>query len=332
MNDHVNAGKAKVDAELAEWLLVHDRGLTAPEVEAFDAWLYRSPAHGLAWTEAASLWQSFDHAADDEALAKLLDAARSAKPATRSNYSRPRFFVGGGVLIAAAALAWVSGAPRPAPMNAPQAVARQVYSTGLQRARFRLSDATQLTLDAGSELSFSSDAKLRLATLVRGRAYLNVGHDARPFSLRAGGTTITDKGTSFGVASESGVLSVTLVSGKVAILDPATGTGAISLVPGQQFKRVGAAQGAVSAVNVDAVLSWRSGFVEFDRVPLSMAIMQMNRYAAVPVRIGDAKVGGFLVSGRFELRDPRRFASLLALTYPVRLEADAHGRPTLRSN
>lgn len=322
--------QARIDDELADWLVAHDRGLSESEQAAFDTWLRVSPAHELAWAEAATLWESFDEAGQDETLSDMLDEARNASP-DRPWIQRHGLAVatGGGLLAAAAAALLFLGPVRaPAPLAPPALESR--FATRDHAETFRLADGTRLELDAGSALTFASGPAERTARLEQGRAFLDVHHDAaRPFRVEAAGATITDVGTAFGVSADGHGLTVSLASGKVAIADPASGNDPVSLSPGQQFRRIGDRPGIITKVDPASALAWREGYLEFDRTPLTQAIADMNRYTDKPITITDPKIGALLVSGRFKTGDPARFARLLALTYPVMLSKDHAGHPTL---
>jgi len=330
--DRPPSNAASAEDELADWLIAHDRGLTQGEALAFDRWLAASPAHALAWAEVAPMWESFDHADRNAQLGTMLDEARTARALSVGRAMRRRGAIAGaGVGLSALALAWIVAMPRQPKPDPDAVIAEQTFATDHRPASYRLADGTQVTLDAGSTLSFVERGHDRMASLTEGRAFLTVRHDpARPFRVTAGGASITDIGTRFGIASERGALVVTLVSGKVAIADPATGDALVTLAPGQQFRRVGNKPGAVAPVDPETALSWREGYLEFDRTPVAVAIAEMNRYTANPLRIGDPEVGRILVSGRFKSDDPERFVRVLAFTEPVQLEIDDQGRQTIR--
>lgn len=330
MSDRLQPVDSTLDDELTDWIIAHDRGLTGQEQVAFDRWLQTSAAHGRAWSEAAALWEAFDHPGNDDRLADMLDEARQAGPRTsRFHYWRPVAI--GGSLVLTAVLAWISVMPRhDAPFATQPPQARQ-YTAQYQAASFTLADGTHLTLDAGSSVSFASLSGARTATLKSGRAYIEVSHDPRrPFRVLAGGATITDVGTQFGIAANDHGLTVTLVEGRVRIDDPATGPKSVDLTPGQQFTRTQNAPGTVAAVDPHDALSWRQGYLSFDRVHLPDAIAEMNRYSRSPIIVGDHELSGFLVSGRFKAGDPQRFAEILTLTYPVKTVTDAQGRTIIR--
>jgi len=51
--------RAALDAAAADWLIVHDSGLTAAEQREFDQWL-ALPGHAEVWAEAQGAWTRLD--------------------------------------------------------------------------------------------------------------------------------------------------------------------------------------------------------------------------------------------------------------------------------
>lgn len=84
-----------------------------------------------------------------------------------------------------------------------------------------LSDGTKIYLNAESEINYASafSDSLRLVSL-KGEAFFEVQKEERPFVVEIGQTKVRVLGTSFNVnQSNTGTLTVALVSGKVSIND-----------------------------------------------------------------------------------------------------------------
>src|ERR1044071_5694774 len=56
----------------ADWVLRHDRGLSAREQDGFSAWLAASPAHRSAWAEMRWGWGELDRLAGLHSAVKAL--------------------------------------------------------------------------------------------------------------------------------------------------------------------------------------------------------------------------------------------------------------------
>jgi len=116
---------------------------------------------------------------------------------------------------------------------------------------------------------------------------------------------------------------VTLVRGRVALAQEDARADAI-LGPGQQFRDV---LGVTSVRDVDAAaeVSWRTGVLDFDNIPLSEAVARFNRSAINTIVLADPSLGELRVSGVFRADDPMGFARALAPAYPVRVEPQSSG-------
>ena len=61
--------------------------------------------------------------------------------------------------------------------------------------------------------------------------------------------------------------------------------------------------------------SWLEGRIEFDDVTLEEAVAEFNRYSSSQIRIADAAIGGFRISGAFDTNERNAFLTTVqALT------------------
>jgi transmembrane sensor len=137
---------------------------------------------------------------------------------------------------------------------------------------------------------------------LEGQALFRVTHDAsRPFLVHAGGTVAEDLGTEFEVrayATEP-VVRVIVAEGSVA-LRRESGDSAAILRP-RDVARLGTA-GSVVVLhdqNIDRMLAWTSGQLNFDDAPLSQVAEELQRWFDVECRIADPALAGSRYSGPF---------------------------------
>ncbi len=205
-----------------------------------------------------------------------------------------------------------------------------VYMTDRSRSDVVMPDGTKVALDAGTRLVAMVGAKRRDVRMEAGRAFFTVAHDEkRPFMVMAQGHVVTDVGTAFAVSVQPGALSVTLAQGKVRIAD--AGHKAVDLDPGQAYHVADGGTPTVTQVDVQAVLSWRSGVLVLDNERIADALAEMNRHAVRQVTIADAAAGNLRVTGRFPIDDPERFARSVAAIQPVRVRTGAGGQLAITS-
>jgi len=74
---------------------------------------------------------------------------------------------------------------------------------------------------------------------------------------------------------------------------------------------------------MDASLSWRSGYLVFHDSPLAEAIAEFNRYTSRPIVIDDPTLATLKIGGRFRFTDSEAFLWLLQSGFPIRVTKDA---------
>ncbi|BBD97014.1 DUF4974 domain-containing protein [Sphingobium amiense] len=317
---------AGIDAEVAEWLVAHDRGLNADEDARFREWIADSVANREGWARGQAMWADFDRA-PDPLLSSIRDEARSlGRPVWRS-LSFQGVAVAASIILCISFLLW-GQIGTIAPNNGPNITAApQVtrYSSDTQRREVMLPDGSRVMLDARSKISFAQVGSRREVALLDGQAYFQVAHDVtRPFVVSTEGHTVTATGTAFGVSLIASRLSVVLEEGSVVVSSLANGT-SHALSPGQAFTVSASGEEKVASADVDTALAWRSGYLELHNMTIAEAVERMNHYVERPVTVGDAQAGALRVSGQFRTDDPGRFVDTIAELYPVRVRRNARG-------
>lgn len=65
------------------------------------------------------------------------------------------------------------------------------------------------------------------------------------------------------------------------------------------------------------VTAWRRGVIPMDRMPLKIAVAEMNRYSSIPLVIEGLDADGIQVSGVFKAGDSLEFAHALARSHGI---------------
>ncbi|MFC3443876.1 FecR family protein [Sphingobium rhizovicinum] len=184
-----------------------------------------------------------------------------------------------------------------------------------------LPDGSTILLDTNSEVQVAFTEKDRRLRLVRGRARFEVAHEQRPFNVAVGGGTVTARGTIFDVRlAETGRVSVALLRGAVDVT--VTGSGATSrqrLHPGEKtvFAPRLEAPRPISDHETDL---WTQAKGEFHDEPLLDVVTEANRYAQLPIQIGDVETEQLRVSGIFSLKDTEALSIKLAALFDLERE------------
>ena len=176
-------------------------------------------------------------------------------------------------------------------------LAAREFATGRgQRATIRLVDGSRVELGFASTLRVRQFENGRRELFLEGEAVFDVVHDgSRPFIVHAANATTEDLGTIFGVRAYPGdsAVRVVVVSGRVALRPRGETSGSAQqgtvLLPGQLGRLDGAGQVRIdSRVDTSAYLSWLSGRVAFDNVPLADIAADLERRFSVTIRIADS--------------------------------------------
>ncbi len=248
---------------------------------------------------------------------------------------------------------------------------RYTTEVGEQRA-LNLADGTQVFLNTNSSIAVRYDERRRFVDLTRGEALFEVAkrQPNRPFVVMVGGRRITALGTAFLVkmdrkrglflvpgrdpGSDSEQLQITLLEGKIAVsgaedsgeaavrnsgkpLDerqPGEGnpSNGVVLDPGQRLTLAVNRRPQLDRPNLEKVTAWRSGRVEFDKISLASAVVEMNRYSATKLVIEQPEAAGLIITGTFRAGAAASFAQAIAAAYRLEIIEKANrivlaGRP-----
>lgn len=204
-----------------------------------------------------------------------------------------------------------------------------------------IGEQRMLTLNDGSRVYMNTDTRVvvrfddakRSVELKRGEALFEVAKDSgRPFLVVSGRRGIVALGTSFVVRRDDKKTAITLLEGKVAVsqslsddsaataVDPAGQPGVTVLSPGERLTMTGERSAQLDRPSLRQVTAWRHGQVAVDDLPLSEAIVEMNRYSTTPIRLERREAAGLRVGGFFRMGDSANFARAVASTYGLRIE------------
>ncbi len=321
-------------AEAARWQsrLAEADIHSSPE---FEAWL-REPGNRAAWDQVSAPWDYFDRVAHDPEMiaaraAALGDAKRAGLPVETAKPFRPW-----AAAIAAALLVGMMGAGVTWWSNRPAD-----YQTAMgERRVVTLTDGSRLSLDSDSEVTVRYGNHARDLRLLRGQARFDVTHDrARPFSVVAGKQKVIATGTAFNIDMAGPKVLVTLIEGRVLVVDENDGSATANALPhvvelraGQQMTTGTAAAPQIMPVNLQHVTAWTACHIMFDDEPLSSVVERVNRYGGTQIVIADPQVGAMKISGVFNSGDVLGFVEIVTHYLPVRAVSEGTGTIALQSD
>ncbi|WP_223482576.1 FecR domain-containing protein [Stenotrophomonas sp. OVS01A] len=275
------------------WVIRCNAGrLPERQQRALQRWLQADPRHADAWRQQQAFWQGLD-AAGPDVLAALPEL--TAEPALRPLQPRRR----APWLLASAAVLLLSVTAAP---HAWLLVRSDVRSDNAPRT-VQLQDGSTAILDAGSALALDFSAGQRRLQLLRGRAWFQVAHEARPFRVEAGGGEIRDIGTAFSVALQDAVVTTEVSQGEVEIRPGHVAAQRLQAGQARAF-RDGRWLQPLQLADVEAIAPWRRGEIVIDDLPAQQAIERLARYRRAPVWVLHGQGAQVAVSGLFHLQQP----------------------------
>ncbi|MFV3075048.1 FecR family protein [Niveispirillum fermenti] len=293
------------DGTLRDAIQWHVRMTEEPEDDAlrraFRHWLASDPAHAAAWQQAERVMGLL---AQGKSVAFL--PPRTAPPsAPRDAISPRRRRRLGLAAVAAAALLVVA--------MTPQAVLRlradHVTGTAEQQV-LALEDGSRIRLAPGSAVRVRYAGDRRTVDLMAGEAFFEVSRNPdRPFTVTAGAAHVTVLGTGFNVRLGTGGADVAVRHGSVQVdRDGDTGGEAVSTtLAAGQWARLPWAGPAVRGTGAPAnVGAWSAQRLVAVAQPLSEVIADLRRYYPGAIVLTDPELGGRIVTGSYDVRDPVR--------------------------
>lgn len=304
---------------------------TAEERAAFEQWLTAVPAHADAYAAVLRVGRAVDRLAADarmQALTAQMMAmgdydpdAEVARPQCRRRRIPLPWAAGiaASIVVAVVVAASVTSAPKPS-----------VYTTVAgERRSVVLGDGSEVQLDVSSEILVRMTRSQRRVELVEGRALFEVAHDTlRPFSVKADDLVVTALGTRFQVQKQDERTVVTLAQGSIAVT-AGVAHRSERLIPGEQLSLSVQGRAVKRQVDPDSETSWARGRHIFRETSLAEALVEINRYAARKVRLGDPALARLTVSGNFIAGDSEQIVKAIAAVLPLRVVGGGDGEIVL---
>lgn len=319
----------EVEEQAAAWLIKRDSGRwTEADQQALDDWLEASTAHMVAFIRLESAWQRADQlkalgagtprgvvpSPDDWQLSAVFKPPNvdSETTSRRASRSFPRAIWAMAASVVLAIIVGVGYVRWSVPS----------YSTPLGGvASVPMTDGSTITLNTDSEIRVALDRHVRHVRLDQGEAFFQVAKDpGRPFIVDVDGTRVTAVGTAFSVRRQQDEVRVVVTEGLVKI-ESDNIDGDVN-VPAGNIARSARDKTTVEAkepMDLDAALSWRTGFLVFRETPLADAVAEFNRYNSRKIVVAD-DVGNIRLSGKFRSTQHDAFIRLLEGGFSVRVQ------------
>jgi transmembrane sensor len=194
-----------------------------------------------------------------------------------------------------------------------------------QQASYTLKDGTHVALNTDSVLVVEQHLYSRRLHLKQGEALFTVEHGWRPLTVYANQTQIRDIGTIFNVRNTAQGAVVTVVEGSVEVstahaqriltrdISVTTQAGMIS-------------ESRCSSANI----AWQQGRLLFDGTPLADVVAELQRYHRGQIKIADAAVAQYRLSGEYDISGIDALIATLPEIMPLRVERQADATVVIR--
>ncbi|MET3879839.1 FecR domain-containing protein [Chitinophaga sp. OAE865] len=151
--------------------------------------------------------------------------------------------------------------------------------------KIELPDGTLVWLNAASSLRFPTAFNGKERTVIlNGEGYFEVAHrDNMPFKVQLGNGMVEVLGTHFNVMAypNEANAKTTLLEGAVKVTHQSQ---TVRLVPGQQASWEADGNIVTGRADTEEAVSWKEGYFQFNRAPLTDVMRQLQRWYNVEVR------------------------------------------------
>ena len=295
-------------AALAWLSLLHDQPSSADQAR-FSQWLQAAPSHADAYARAQVLWELSEGPArtlaDEDALA--LQRYLNAMNRSRGNGIR-RW--SGALAMAACLLLMISLGTGWQPSRWLDDLGADYVSAPGEIRTVTLADQSQVTLDADSAIAVDFGGGERHVQVRRGAGFFSVTHTGEPFVVDAEKGQARVLGTRFEVRLQEHGAQVTVLSGRVGVTAD-KGAPQQVLTAGQQVVYGEGSAQPLHAVDSEAQLAWRQGWLNYYKAPLADVVQDLGRYYPGRILLLNDELGKRRVSGSFASKNPQAVLSSL---------------------
>ncbi|MFJ2321854.1 FecR family protein [Pseudomonas sp. NPDC087817] len=301
-SDRVIPTPAQEQAAFAWLSLLHDRPSAGDQL-TFSQWLRADPAHAEAYAQAQVVWELSEGPAktlaDEEALALQGYLETMDRP------RRPQLLRWSGALaMAACLLLMVSLGTGWQPQRWLDDLGADYVSAPGEIRTVTLADQSQVTLDADSAIAVDFSHGERHVQLRRGAGFFSVTHTGEPFVVEAEKGQARVLGTQFEVRLQPHGAQVTVLSGRVGVAADRDAAQQI-LTAGQQVAYGAGSAQKLHAVDSEAQLAWRQGWLTYYKTTLAEVVADLRRYYPGRIVLLNEELAARKVSGSFPSRDPQ---------------------------
>lgn len=207
--------------------------------------------------------------------------------------------------------------------NTKQPGSLQVFTVPLgSRSTVLLADGTEVSLNSGSELKYSSDfSSANRVVQLTGEGFFEVKSDKdHPFVVKTKDFDVKVTGTQFNVCTyeENDYSSTTLANGKIELQIDGSNQN-FEIKPGEKFELDrGTRKYSLENADIESEIAWKDGEFIFRNIPFPELVKRLERWYDVKLNYSDEGLQKFAYTGRFKNQETIwQVLDALKLTSPI---------------
>lgn len=308
-------GRGTIADQAIDWLVRLDAGHADPR--DFEAWRAADPRHAAAFAQVAWVWQRTGELrsaglGSEQARVQHQPEPDATEPHRDGALYRRRRVLGGLAAGAVGLLGLGTYALTTQRASAATAVG--------ERRVLRLPQGSSAALNTDTRIAWREGRSVEL-WLEQGEAALTVA--AQGMTVRAA-SLIGQLAPGRYNVRQLGQDAVELITFS-GLAQVALGAGAPRpLAAGQRLAldAGGLHQTTLAPAAIEAATAWQRGEIVFDGMTLRAALGEFNRYLRQPIEIGDPRLDGLRLGGRFAVDDPSGFLAALHDAFGIASHAE----------
>lgn len=292
---------------------------TSEENQQLKEWIEESPENKKEFLALKDIWDSSRKYHDRAEVQLALFYKNQLEKANQSRIRWIRYSAAVAAIIVFGLVVW--GLLPQSTTSQPDKF--QVFSVPLgSRSKVLLADGTEVNLNSGSELRYSSGySSANRVVYLKGEGYFQVKSDKdHPFIVKTTDFDVVATGTSFNVCSylNNRYSNTTLAEGKVHIQMNSSGQ-LFDVKQGDKFElNRNSMKYVLAKADIESEVAWKNGEFIFQKIPFPDLVQRLERWYDVKLNYSGQELQNFAFTGRFKNQETIwQVLDALKLTSPI---------------
>lgn len=292
---------------------------TEAELQELKTWMEASPENKKEYLFMKDIW--------DSSISPKENTEEQLSIFYKNQYEKTRksrmLWIGYSTAVAAILMIALAISVLIPQKHANQPESFQVFSVPLgSRSKVLLADGTEVSLNSGSELKYSSNfSSGNRVVELSGEGYFEVKSDEEhPFLVKTKDFDVKVTGTQFNVCAydENNYTSTTLAEGKIELQIDGSNQN-FEITPGEKFELERKTRKyTLRNADIESEIAWKDGEFIFRNIPFPDLLQRLERWYDVKLNYSDAGLQKFNFTGRFKNQETIwQVLDALKLTSPI---------------